>query len=186
MKWPATTSRTRYGLKSAPCSSRQKTSSCKPLKSARIASCRLLEHLLRSEDGSFLVFVRTKHGAERVAKKLAHAGWKATSIHGDRSQSQRNAALRSFAQGGHRVLVATDVAARGIDVDHVAHVVNYDMPKVAEDFVHRVGRTGRASRSGVASTFASPEEKGDLRKIERALRINMQRFRVKDALPQAV
>jgi ATP-dependent RNA helicase RhlE len=146
----------------------------------------LLEHLLRSEAGSFLVFVRTKHGAERVAKKLAHAGWKATSIHGDRSQSQRNAALRSFAQGGHRVLVATDVAARGIDVDHVAHVVNYDMPKVAEDFVHRVGRTGRASRSGVASTFASPEEKGDLRKIERALRINMQRFRVKEALPQAV
>jgi ATP-dependent RNA helicase RhlE len=146
----------------------------------------LLEHLLRSEDGSFLVFVRTKHGAERVAKKLSHAGWKATSIHGDRSQSQRNAALRSFAQGGHRVLVATDVAARGLDVDHVAHVVNYDMPKVAEDFVHRVGRTGRASRSGVASTFASPEEKGDLRKIERALRINMQRFRVKEALPQAV
>jgi ATP-dependent RNA helicase RhlE len=146
----------------------------------------LLEHLLRSEDGSFLVFVRTKHGAERVAKRLAHAGWKATSIHGDRSQSQRNAALRSFAQGGHRVLVATDVAARGIDVDHVAHVVNYDMPKVAEDFVHRVGRTGRASRSGVASTFASPEERGDLRKIERVLRINMQRFRVKEALPQAV
>jgi ATP-dependent RNA helicase RhlE len=146
----------------------------------------LLEHLLRSEDGSFLVFVRTKHGAERVAKKLTHAGWKATSIHGDRSQSQRNAALRSFAQGGHRILVATDVAARGIDVDHIAHVVNYDMPKIAEDFVHRVGRTGRASRSGVASTFASPEEKGDLRKIERALRINMQRFRVKESLPQAV
>jgi ATP-dependent RNA helicase RhlE len=146
----------------------------------------LLEHLLRSEHGSFLVFVRTKHGAERIARKLANAGWKATSIHGDRSQSQRNAALRSFAQGGHRVLVATDVAARGIDVDHVAHVVNYDMPKVAEDFVHRVGRTGRASRNGVASTFASPEEKGDLRKIERALRINMRRFRVKDALPLAV
>jgi ATP-dependent RNA helicase RhlE len=82
--------------------------------------------------------------------------------------------------------VATDVAARGIDVDHVAHVVNYDMPKVAEDFVHRVGRTGRASRSGVASTFASPEERGDLRKIERVLRINMQRFRVKETLPQAV
>ncbi len=139
----------------------------------------LLEHLLRSELGSFLVFVRTKHGAERVARKLSHAGWKATSIHGDRSQSQRNAALRSFAQGGHRVLVATDVAARGIDVDHVAHVVNYDLPKIAEDFVHRVGRTGRASRSGVASTFAAPEEKHDLRKIERTLRISMQRFRVK-------
>jgi ATP-dependent RNA helicase RhlE len=139
----------------------------------------LLEHLLRSEEGSFLVFVRTKHGADRVAKKLAHSGWKATSIHGDRSQSQRNAALRSFAQGSHRVLVATDVASRGIDVDHVAHVVNYDLPKIAEDFVHRVGRTGRASRSGVASTFAAPEEKHDLRKIERALRISMQRFRVR-------
>jgi ATP-dependent RNA helicase RhlE len=145
----------------------------------------LLEHLLRSEEGSFLVFVRTKHGAERLAKKLAHAGWKATSIHGDRSQSQRNAALRSFAQGGHRVLVATDVAARGIDVEHIAHVVNYDLPKVAEDFVHRVGRTGRASRSGVASTFAVPEEKNDLRKIERTLKISMQRFRVKGAMAVA-
>ena len=102
-----------------------------------------------------------------MAKKLSHAGWKATSIHGDRSQSQRNAALRSFSQGGHRVLVATDVAARGIDVEHIAHVVNYDLPKIAEDFVHRVGRTGRASRSGVASTFALPEEKNELRKIER-------------------
>jgi ATP-dependent RNA helicase RhlE len=139
----------------------------------------LLEHLLRSEAGSFLVFVRTKHGADRVARKLSHAGWKATSIHGDRSQSQRNAALRSFAQGSHRVLVATDVAARGIDVEHIAHVVNYDLPKVAEDFVHRVGRTGRASRSGIASTFAVPEEKNDLRKIERTLRISMRRFRVK-------
>ncbi len=145
----------------------------------------LLEHLLRSEEGSFLVFVRTKHGAERLAKKLAHAGWKATSIHGDRSQSQRNAALRSFAQGGHRVLVATDVAARGIDVEHIAHVVNYDLPKIAEDFVHRVGRTGRASRSGVASTFAVPEEKNELRKIERTLKISMQRFRVKGAIAAA-
>jgi ATP-dependent RNA helicase RhlE len=140
----------------------------------------LLEHLLRSEKGSFLVFVRTKHGADRLAKKLSRAGWKATSIHGDRSQSQRNAALRSFSQGNHRVLVATDVAARGIDVEHVAHVVNYDLPKVAEDFVHRVGRTGRASRRGVASTFASPEERGDLRRIERALQISMRRFRVRN------
>ena len=146
----------------------------------------LLEKMLQEETGSFLVFARTKHGADRLAKKLARSGSKAAAIHGDRTQSQRNMALRGFQEGSYRVLVATDVAARGIDVDHVAHVVNYDMPKVAEDFVHRVGRTGRASRSGVASTFASPEEKGDLRKIERALRINMQRFRVKDALPLAV
>ena len=139
----------------------------------------LLEHLLRSEKGSFLVFVRTKHGADRVAKKLNGSGWNATSIHGDRTQAQRSAALRSFTQGQHRVLVATDVAARGIDVAHIAHVVNYDMPKMAEDFVHRVGRTGRASKSGVASTFQAPEERGDLRRIERALKITMERFRVK-------
>jgi ATP-dependent RNA helicase RhlE len=82
------------------------------------------------------------------------SGWSATQIHGDRSQAQRNQALRSFSEGRHRVLVATDVAARGIDVANVAHVVNFDMPKVAEDFVHRVGRTGRASAHGVASTFA--------------------------------
>ena len=146
----------------------------------------LLQSMLETETGSFLIFARTKHGADRLAKQLSVGGAKTATIHGDRSQNQRNQALKGFQDGYYRVLVATDVAARGIDVDHVAHVVNYDMPKVAEDFVHRVGRTGRASRSGVASTFASPEEKGDLRKIERALRINMQRFRVKDALPLAV
>jgi ATP-dependent RNA helicase RhlE len=139
----------------------------------------LLEHLLGSEEGSFLVFVRTKHGADRVARRLARSGWSATQIHGDRSQAQRNSALRSFSEGRHRVLVATDVAARGIDVANVAHVINFDMPKVAEDFVHRVGRTGRASARGVASTFAGPAERGDLRKIERTLSIQMKRFRVK-------
>jgi ATP-dependent RNA helicase RhlE len=139
----------------------------------------LLEHLLDSHRGSFLVFVRTKHGADRVARRLARNGHSATQIHGDRTQSQRNTALRSFAQGHHRVLVATDVAARGIDVPDVAHVVNYDLPREAEDFVHRIGRTGRASRRGVASTFAVPEEKGALRKMERTLAINMKRFRVR-------
>jgi len=139
----------------------------------------LLEHLLASHRGSFLVFVRTKHGADRVARRLARSGHAATRIHGDRTQSQRNAALRSFAQGQHRVLVATDVAARGIDVADVAHVVNYDLPREAEDFVHRIGRTGRASRRGVASTFAMPEEKRELRQIERTLSINMKRFRVR-------
>jgi ATP-dependent RNA helicase RhlE len=139
----------------------------------------LLEHLLGAEKGSFLVFVRTKHGAERVARRLTRSGWSATQIHGDRSQSQRNAALRSFSEGHHRVLVATDVAARGIDVANVAHVVNFDLPKVAEDFVHRVGRTGRASAHGVASTFTGPAERGELRKIERTLSIQMKRFRVR-------
>jgi len=139
----------------------------------------LLEHLLGAEKGSFLVFVRTKHGADRVARRLARSGHSATQIHGDRSQAQRNAALRSFSEGHHRVLVATDVAARGIDVANVAHVVNFDMPKVAEDFVHRVGRTGRASAHGVASTFAGAAERGDLRKIEKTLSVSMKRFRVR-------
>jgi ATP-dependent RNA helicase RhlE len=141
----------------------------------------LLEHLLDAEQGSFLVFVRTKHGADRVARRLSRSGWSATQIHGDRSQAQRNQALKSFSEGRHRVLVATDVAARGIDVANVAHVINFDMPKQAEDFVHRVGRTGRASAKGVASTFAIPAERGDLRKIERTLAITMKRFRVRAA-----
>ncbi|MGA2906774.1 MAG: DEAD/DEAH box helicase [Terracidiphilus sp.] len=141
----------------------------------------LLEHLLDAEQGSFLVFVRTKHGADRVARRLSRSGWSATQIHGDRSQAQRNQALKSFSEGRHRVLVATDVAARGIDVANVAHVINFDMPKLAEDFVHRVGRTGRASAKGVASTFAIPAERGDLRKIERTLSISMKRFRVRAA-----
>ncbi len=138
----------------------------------------LLEHLLESGEGSFLVFVRTKHGADRVANRLIRSGHSATQIHGDRSQAQRNQALKSFSEGRHRILVATDVAARGIDVKHVAHVVNYDIPKVAEDFVHRIGRTGRASSKGIASTFASAAERSDLRKIERSLSISMKRFRV--------
>ncbi|HVT99179.1 MAG TPA: DEAD/DEAH box helicase [Acidobacteriaceae bacterium] len=139
----------------------------------------LLEHLLGAHDGSFLVFVRTKHGADRVARRLKRAGHSAVPIHGDRTQSQRNSALRSFAEGHHRVLVATDVAARGIDVADVAHVVNFDMPKEAEDFVHRVGRTGRASARGMASTFAAPDETHTLRKMERTLAISTRKFRVR-------
>jgi ATP-dependent RNA helicase RhlE len=139
----------------------------------------LLEHLLGVEKGSFLVFVRTKHGADRVARRLSRSGHAAIQIHGDRSQSQRNEALRNFSEGRHRVLVATDVAARGIDVANVAHVVNFDLPRAAEDFVHRVGRTGRASATGIASTFAGPAERNDLRKIERALSVQMKRFRVR-------
>ena len=139
----------------------------------------LLEHLLGSEKGSFLVFVRTKHGADRVARRLERNGHSATQIHGDRSQSQRNAALRSFSQGHHRVLVATDVAARGIDVANIAHVVNFDIPKEPEDFVHRIGRTGRASATGVASTFTAPCERKILSRIEKVLSITMERFRVR-------
>ncbi len=138
----------------------------------------LLEHLLETNNGSFMVFVRTKHGADRVSSRLSRAGFAAAPIHGDRSQSQRSSALRGFAEGRHRVLVATDVVARGIDVADVAHVVNYDMPREAEDFVHRVGRTGRASSHGVASTFAAPDEAKALRNMERTLSIAPTKYRV--------
>jgi ATP-dependent RNA helicase RhlE len=116
-----------------------------------------------------------------VARRLIRAGHSATQIHGDRSQSQRNAALRSFSEGRNRVLVATDVAARGIDVANVAQVINFDLPKMAEDFVHRVGRTGRASAHGIASTFAAPAERNDLRKIEKTLSLHMKHYRVRSA-----
>jgi ATP-dependent RNA helicase RhlE len=139
----------------------------------------LLEHLLGTNKGSFMVFVRTKHGADRVARRLSRAGFAAAPIHGDRSQSQRSSALRGFAEGRHRVLVATDVVARGIDVADVAHVVNYDLPREAEDFVHRVGRTGRAASRGVASTFAAPDETHALKKIERTLTVTSTKYRVR-------
>jgi ATP-dependent RNA helicase RhlE len=142
----------------------------------------LLHHLLVSNEGSFLVFARTKRGAERLAKKLHGAGVKSAAIHGDRSQNQRNMALRGFQDGQYRVLVATDVAARGIHVDDIAHVVNYDLPQAPEDFIHRVGRTGRAGARGVASTFAARAERRDVQNIERTLKISLTLKETPDGL----
>jgi ATP-dependent RNA helicase RhlE len=138
----------------------------------------LLSKMLRQEEGSFLVFARTKRGADKLSKKLERDGVKAAAIHGDRSQSQRNLALRGFQQGTYRVLVATDVAARGIHVEGIAHVVNYDLPQVPEDFIHRVGRTGRAGARGKASTFATASERADIAHIERTLDTRLVRCHV--------
>jgi ATP-dependent RNA helicase RhlE len=138
----------------------------------------LLGQLMRDEQGAFLVFARTRHGADRLAKNLARAGMKATRIHGDRTQGQRNQALSGFKDGTYRVLVATDVAARGIHVDNIAHVVNYDLPQVPGDFIHRVGRTGRAGARGTASTFGTRSERGEIKKIERELSIRMTKREV--------
>jgi ATP-dependent RNA helicase RhlE len=135
----------------------------------------LLHAMLDNEAGSFLVFARTKHGAERLAKKVSGLGFKATAIHGDRSQNQRNMALKGFQDGFYRVLVATDVAARGIHVDNIAHVVNFDLPQAPEDFIHRVGRTGRAGSQGVATTFATSNERNEIRTIERTLKLKLIR-----------
>ena len=135
----------------------------------------LLGSLLDREKGTFLVFTRTKHGADRLAKQLDRRGVNAARIHGNRSQAQRNAALKGFQQGEYRVLVATDVAARGIHVEGIAHVVNFDLPMVPEDFIHRVGRTGRAGAGGTASTFATIAERGEIKRIERTLNIKLKR-----------
>jgi ATP-dependent RNA helicase RhlE len=144
----------------------------------------LLEKMLRQEDGSFLVFARTKHGADRLAKKLAREGVKAIAIHGNRSQNQRNQALRGFQEGHYRVLVATDVASRGIHVEGISHVVNYDLPQVPEDFIHRVGRTGRAGARGTASTFATHSERADIAHIERTLDTRLVRRQVSADVPR--
>jgi ATP-dependent RNA helicase RhlE len=135
----------------------------------------LLQSMLRREEGSFLVFARTKHGTDRLARRLRDEGVKTAAIHGDRSQNQRNQALRGFQEGSYRVLVATDVAARGIHVDGISHVVNYDLPQVAEDFIHRVGRTGRAGARGTASTFGTPSERREVAAIERTLSVRLIR-----------
>jgi len=134
-----------------------------------------LRQLLYAETGQTLVFARTKRGAERIAKSLDRDGFNAAMIHGDRSQSQRNKALSGFQEGHFRVLVATDIASRGLHVDDVAHVINYDVPKIAEDFIHRVGRTGRAGSQGRATTLVAGAEVVELRQIERALKLRIER-----------
>src|SRR3989440_659726 len=114
-------------------------------------------------------FLRTKRRADRVARQVGQAGFDVARIHGDRSQSQRETALAGFRSGRHQVLIATDVAARGIDVEGISHVINYDVPTVPTDYVHRVGRTARMEAAGEAITFVTPEDEGDVRAIERAL-----------------
>jgi ATP-dependent RNA helicase RhlE len=138
----------------------------------------LLEMMLREEKGSFLVFARTKHGADKLAKKLSQSGAKTATIHGNRTQNQRNQALSGFQDGYYRVLVATDIAARGIHVEGIAHVVNYDLPQAPEDFIHRAGRTGRAGAGGTATTFATRAERPDVSRIERLLATRLVRREV--------
>jgi ATP-dependent RNA helicase RhlE len=146
----------------------------------------MLQRLLAKEPGKCLVFARTKRGTERIAESLNRKGFSAAMIHGDRSQSQRNSALAGFQQGRFRVLVATDLASRGIHVQDIAHVINYDLPEIAENFIHRVGRTGRNGRHGVASTLFVKEQRSDLFQLERALGIKMERMRSDetDGLPE--
>jgi ATP-dependent RNA helicase RhlE len=135
----------------------------------------MLKKLLSKESGRVLVFSRTKRGTQRIASNLNDDGFAVAQIHGDRSQSQRNSALAGFQQGRHQILVATDVASRGIHVNDVAHVINYDLPEIAENFIHRVGRTGRADKKGVASTLISRDQRGELFQMERTLGLKIER-----------
>jgi ATP-dependent RNA helicase RhlE len=141
-------------------------------------SALLLELLKRGELKTALVFTRTKHRADRVAQFLTRGGVQAGRIHGNRSQGQRTSALDAFKSLRTPVLVATDIAARGIDVEDLGHVVNYDVPHVADDYIHRVGRTARAGKTGDAFTFVSPEEEHDFRAIEKAIGIRVQRVKL--------
>jgi ATP-dependent RNA helicase RhlE len=133
-----------------------------------------LARFLRRADGPVLVFVRTKSGAERLARKLAAFGLKAAALHADRTQEQRSQAIEGFRGGRYRVLVATDVAARGLDIDGITHVVNYEVPSSREMYVHRVGRTGRAEATGTALTLVSPEEQRALHALQRSFGIELQ------------
>jgi ATP-dependent RNA helicase RhlE len=133
-----------------------------------------LAKFLRRTHGPVLVFVRTKSGAERLARKLAAFGLKASALHADRTQAQRTQAIEGFRSGRYRVLVATDVAARGLDIDGITHVVNYEVPPSRESYVHRVGRTGRADATGTALTLVSPEEHRALQALQRSFGIELQ------------
>jgi ATP-dependent RNA helicase RhlE len=145
----------------------------------------LLRRLLDAQKGQTLIFTRTKRGADRLARELVRDGFSTAVIHGDRSQSQRNGALSGFQEGRFQVLVATDIASRGLHVDDVAHVINYDVPKMAEDFIHRVGRTGRAGSQGHASTLVAGAEVMELRQIERTLKLKIERARLETSTLEA-
>lgn len=131
----------------------------------------LLIKLLRQTDtNSVLIFTRTKHRAQRLSKQLSRTGYRVTSLHGDRSQGQRQSALKGFKQGKYQVMVATDIAARGLDVEGISHVINFDMPDTPDAYIHRIGRTGRAKQTGEAFTLITPDDIAMVRRIEKIMK----------------
>ncbi len=149
----------------------------------REAKVQLLEKMLQDHKGSVLVFSRTKHGAKKIATVVRHMGHTAAEIHSNRSLAQRKEALSGFKTGKYRVLVATDIAARGIDVVGIELVVNFDLPENSEDYVHRIGRTGRAGYFGKAVSFATPDQRHDIRKIEFLIRKTLKVSTILPTLP---
>src|SRR5512134_2040999 len=136
---------------------------------SHLKSSLLLKLLKQIDTDSVLVFTRTKHRADKVARQIAHAGFRVTSLHSNRTQGQREQALHGFKTGHFRIMVATDIAARGLDIDSISHVINYDMPDTADAYIHRIGRTGRAQRTGDAFTLVTPEDNDMIRSLERIM-----------------
>ncbi len=134
-----------------------------------LKSALLLKLLRQTTTESVLVFTRTKHRADKVARQIAQAGFRVTSLHSNRTQPQREHALRGFKSGHFQIMVATDIAARGLDVENISHVINYDMPDTADAYIHRIGRTGRAQRTGDAFTLVTPEDNDMIRTLERIM-----------------
>lgn len=140
----------------------------------------LMELLDQTDTQSVLIFTRTKHRAMNLLKKIKRTSYKATSLHGDRTQGQRRQALNGFRDGRYQVMVATDIAARGLDIDGISHVINFDMPATADAYIHRIGRTGRARRSGEAYTFITPDDLALVGKIEKIMKMELPRKTLPD------
>jgi ATP-dependent RNA helicase RhlE len=141
----------------------------------------LLVKLLKQIDSdSVLVFTRTKHRADKVARQIAHAGFRVTSLHGNRTQGQREQAMHGFKTGHFPIMVATDIAARGLDIDSITHVINFDMPDTADAYIHRIGRTGRAQRTGDAFTLVTDEDRDMIRTLERIMKAPLERITLPD------
>jgi ATP-dependent RNA helicase RhlE len=134
-----------------------------------LKSALLLKLLKQTDTDSVLIFTRTKHRADKLARQIAHAGHRVTSLHSNRTQGQREQALHGFKTGHFRIMVATDIAARGLDIDSISHVINFDMPDTADAYIHRIGRTGRAQRTGDAFTLVTPEDRDMIRSLERIM-----------------
>jgi ATP-dependent RNA helicase RhlE len=142
---------------------------------------KLLTTILKeTKTESVLIFARTKHRAQRLAKQISQGGYKVTSLHGDRSQGQRRAALNGFKNGSYQIMVATDITARGLDIDHISHVINFDMPDTADAYIHRIGRTGRAKATGEAFTLVTPDDHEMVQKIERIMKEKLPRQSLPD------
>ncbi|MFZ5885429.1 MAG: DEAD/DEAH box helicase [Chloroflexota bacterium] len=145
-----------------------------------LKSALLVKLLKQIDSDSVLVFTRTKHRADKVARQIAHAGFRVTSLHGNRTQGQRQNALSGFKSGHFPIMVATDIAARGLDIESITHVINYDMPDTADAYIHRIGRTGRAQRTGDAFTLVTPEDNDMIRTLERIMKQPLERITLPD------